>query len=152
HDEMVRDFLVGERFGARSNPVAVDPHAGERRGLAARRNQDVLCFDLSGALSLDRDASRTRDSAASLEARHLVLLEEEIDALRSAIDHSLLPLQHRREIEADLPDLDSVRAETLLGFVVALARFEHRLARDASDPEARSTERRIRFHTGDVEA
>ena len=84
--------------------------------------------------------------------RHLVLLEEHLHAAREVGDDLVLPLQHHGKVQGDTLYLYTVRGEGGLRLVVALTRFQERLARNAADAEAGASQRRLLLHAGDVHA
>ena len=144
-------LVVGEGLGAGADAVAVDLDAGQRGGLAAGGDDDVLGGDLDGAVFGFDDRAAGADEAGRAEvARDLVLLEEAVDAAGERIDDFVLAGEHRGEVEADVAGVDAVLGERVLGFGVALARFEQGLAGDAADAEAGAAEAVFFFDAGDV--
>src|SRR5262249_52000021 len=56
--------------------------------------------------------------------------------------------EHRREVEAEVADLDAVTTEAFLGQMIQLAGVEQRLTRDAADVEARPAQGRALLDAG----
>ena len=89
---------------------------------------------------------------APLRPRDLVLPEQELDALRVLPDDVVLALEHRREIERQLPDADAVRGRRVRRELVVLGRREQRLGRNAADVDARAAERLVHLDADGVQA
>src|SRR5437588_5789628 len=87
----------------------------------------------------------------AVHALHLVLAEEELDALRIGRDHLLLALQDARHVDGDLAlDLDAV----LLGLARRLQHLggvEHRLGGDAAAEQAGAPEPLVFLDAKDLE-
>jgi hypothetical protein len=124
--------------------------------LAPGRDEDVLRLDLRRVRTFDDDAkmlrsTRRHETTAALIPSHLVLLEQEGDAGRVLLHDDVLAREHFRQIELDARDVEAEERRTVLGVGEALARLEKRLARNASDSNARAPELRLELDARRVE-
>src|SRR6185503_5984246 len=90
--------------------------------------------------------------AEALGPGDLVLAEEELDALGVLTDDFVLALEHLREVESDLAELESMLRRVLPGEREVLARRQERLRWNASDVDAGSAERLVVLHANRIEA
>ena len=141
-EKLLRHLGEIERAGRRHDALFVDVDAGQPRHVRASGNDDVLGFERLrlAVVGLHLDLARRRDAACAVKRLDLVLLEQIFDAFDVTLDALLLVLEHRREIDARLADLDAHVAELVAGLLVKLRRIEHRLRRDAADIEASAAE------------
>ena len=102
--------------------LLVELEEGELDRYGAGGNDDVFCLVggdcLSGGPPRPPLVTSTTFPAlqrpAPLRPRDLVLPKQELDALRVLPHDVVLPLEHRREIERQLPDPDAVRRRGVL--------------------------------------
>src|SRR5690606_29895289 len=88
HHEPLGRLLVTERFGARTDAVAVEFNAAKRRRLTACGDDDVLSAQLDRFLfRLDHDLAAPGDASGATVAGDLILLEETVDAFGQTADH-----------------------------------------------------------------
>ncbi len=76
--EMAGNLVEFQPAGGRHDLLLIDLYAGERNGFGACGDDDVLRV-VAGAINVD--LARFSDAAGALEPRHLVLAEQEFDAL-----------------------------------------------------------------------
>ena len=151
-DEVGGDARDFERADVREDSVFVELEEGELDWYGAGGNDDVFCLVRGDCLlggAPRRAAARHLDHIpgaqrpAPLRPRDLVLAKQELDALRVLPDDVVLPLEHRVEIERQLPDPDAVRRRRVLSKLIMLGRRQQRLRRNAADVDARAAERLV---------
>ena len=93
------------------------------------------------------------DPPLALQPGHLVLAEQELDALHVGGDHLALARQHPAEVEPDIAvHQHAVVGELVPRLLVMLAGLQQRLGRDAADVEAGAAERRPLLHAAHLHA
>lgn len=108
-DELLGDLVQGDGAGAADDALLVNLQAGERGGLGAGGDQDVLADDagLAAIVELDLDLVLVDEGAGALEVLDTVLLEEELDTLCEAGDGGVLGLHQLGQVQLDVVDLDT---------------------------------------------
>ena len=105
-DHLLRDLLQRERARRAHDLLLVDLNAaaGEGRDLGAGRDDDVLAIDfgLAAVVELNGELRGRDERGGTLDVVYLVLLEENLDALRETGDSILLGLEHDREVKGDV--------------------------------------------------
>ena len=116
---------------------------GSGSDLGPGRDHDVLGGELlpAAAVELDLDPAGAVQPAGTLDRGHLVLAEQELDALGQLLDHLALLVLHGAEVELDGRHLDAVGVQAVARLGVELGRVEQRLGRDAADVQAGAAER-----------
>jgi hypothetical protein len=114
----------------------------------ARGDDDVLRLV---HLVADLDLARPGDRGPALQPGHLVLLEQELDALGVLADHLVLVGAHLRPIDLG-PDADPHLVEVLVRLVQHVGRVQQRLRRDAADIQAGAAQRLAPLDAGDLHA
>ncbi len=144
-DEMARNGRVREGLGAGADPITVELYSAELCDLAAGRDDYVIGSQLGrdAVPALDRQMPGSEKAGPAGVARDLVLLEEERHAGGVLLHHRVLALQHLGEVELHAGHVDSEHTQAVLRLLVALARLEERLARDAADSDAGAAELRL---------
>ncbi len=80
----------------------------------------------------------------------VVLLEEVANPVGQILDDLVFAGEHRRKVERQAVEADSVLLESLLGEMIELARIEHGLAGDTAYVQAGSTQGRALFNACDL--
>lgn len=108
-DHLLGDLLQGDGTGAADDALLVNLKAGERGGLGAGGDEDVLADDarLAAVVELDLDLVLVDEGAGALEVLDAVLLEEELDTLGEAGDGGVLGLHQVGQVQLDVVDLDT---------------------------------------------
>src|SRR6185295_13705477 len=94
--------------------------------------------------------SRAGHPGDALDADHLVLLEQEVDAAGVLVDDLAFPLLGAADVELRLADVDP-EPPRLADLVEHGGGVEERLGRDATAVEAGAAELRVLFDHGDLE-
>ena len=105
-------------------------------------DDDVFGADglLLAALVTDLDAAGQAQAREAVEGRHLVLLHQELDALRVLRHDLVLALLHVVEGEPHAGDLDAEVGEVSSSLLVVVGRHEELLGGDAPAQAARPAE------------
>ena len=111
---------------------------------------DFLGVRRRGAINAHTAGSKEPSMTAI--AGDFVFFEQLADAARQAGDDPLFAAEHGRQVEFDARQFHAVLGEAYASLVVAFARFEQRLARDAADAQAGAAERFFFFDAGDSQA
>ena len=132
HDHGRRHLVETQRVLAGDHAAAVDLEAGERLGIGAGREDDVLA---DVGLAVDGDLARTCEPALSLDDGDAAALDQAGEPLEETGDDAVL-------VAVDAGHVDAVEGGShaeLLGVarrVGDLGGVEQRLGRDAADVEA----------------
>ena len=125
----------------------------QRRHVGAGGDDDVLGADgLALAVIQDLDLAVADQAAEALQPRHLVLAEQELDALGEVRDHLVLAAHQGREVELDLAGLHAVLRQLVAGHRVEVRGLQQRLGRDAADIEAGAAEGAALLDAGGLQA
>jgi hypothetical protein len=113
----------------RVNEAAEKARSGGRMRQKTQGNETDLALDLglAAVVELDGDAVGVGKAGGALDVVDLVLLEEELDALRESADGVVLGLEHDGEVELDVGHVDAALGEFVLGLVVLVRVVEHGL-------------------------
>ena len=103
-------------------------------------------------LVTDLDLAGLGDRAPALEPVDLVLLEQELDALRVAVDGFLLVGQHLFPVDVRAQNLEAHLGEVLFGLVQHLGGVQKRLGRDAADVQAGAAQGAAALDAGGLQA
>ncbi len=154
NDQLLRHFRKRQRTGGADDPGLVDLDPGKARCVASCCDQDPLGLVASGIRTVGhRHLAGTVDTGGALQARHLVLLEKEIDACCQAVDDLVLAPHHLRQVELDAAKFDSQLAKAAAGRIgIMLRRVQQRFRRDASHIQAGAAEGRAFFNAGHAHA
>src|SRR5438445_3435556 len=133
-DDRLRHLVQGDSMVAVDDPIAIHLETGQRLGTRSGGDHQVLRIDCLAAV-LDHDLVFRLDDAFALKDRDLVLLEQELRAAPELVDHSLLPLQHRRPIDLPALGLDAERGGTM-DLVSQLRGMEERFGGNAAAVQA----------------
>ena len=98
------------------------------------------------------DLALSEDLADAVIGVDLVFLQQEGNAADIGVDHVLLVLHHRRQIELGLVHLDAQLLKTVVGLFEHFGRVQQRLGRDAADVEAGATVAGTLFDNGNLHA
>ena len=131
-----------------------DGDARKRRHLRSGGDQNLpgLQSRLFAFGRCDGDDAGVGDRAHALDIVHLVLAQQELDALGEVAHHLVLAPHHSRQVDRHFARLDAVLGEHMGCLVVELGRMQERLGRDAADVKARAAERAARFDAGRAHA
>jgi hypothetical protein len=146
-------LLQGDGTRARNDALLVNLEAGERRRLAACRDENVLADHarLAAVVELDLDRVLVLEGARALDVLDAVLLEQELDALGQAVDRLVLGLHQLLEVQLDVADLDAAVFRVVEDLVVEMRVVEERFRGDAADVEAGAAEGSALLDTCDLE-
>lgn len=152
-DEVFGDVVVAEGFGGGCDVFSVGLDTGEVGGAAAGGDDDIVGLQHVFFVAVfDGDLVGFGEAGMAVVAVDLVLFEEGVDAFGEGFDDFVFVFEHFGEVEFDVFDLDAEAGEVFAGFDVFFAGFEERLAGDAADAQAGSTEGGFLLDAGDVEA
>lgn len=143
-----------ERAGRRHHAVLVDLETRERGHLRASGDNDVLGLELSGA-ALEQVHAHGRgrgEAAGALDIVDLVLLEQALDTLRQGRDRVLLGLEHDRQVELDVANVNATALGVVQRRVVDMRVVEQRLGRNATHIQAGATESATVLNTRSTQA
>ena len=147
-----RHFGERERAGRVDDAPPVEGDPRQLDGAAARGDQDALRRErLRPPLARDLDRPGREDPPGPGEARHAVLAEQPLDALRQLAHDLVLALHHDGEVQPD-GGPDAVGGRVIAHEGEVLARVEQCLAGDAAHVQAGAAQRRVPFHAGDPQA
>ena len=136
---MLRHLGQFQRTGAVDDDLLVDSDPGQRRDRRPRRDHDIL---RAHGLATDLDAILAGEARATLKPRHLVLLEQILDAAGQLLDRVAALAVHRVEIEFDAGRLDAHLGHGAIRQCIEIfGRVQHRLRRNTADVEAGAAQR-----------
>jgi hypothetical protein len=136
------------------DPLAVRLEARNRAHDGARGDDDVARVDglLLPVLAFDDNFAGQSEPARALERRDLVLLHQELYALRVLRHDLVLALLHVGEGELHAGDLHAEVREPVLRLLVVVRRHQQLFRRDAAAQGARPAQALVLLHERDLEA
>ena len=141
-EELLRHFGKTERFGAADDDFAVKFHARQFHRNAARGDDDIFRFDLlrRSLVRLNGNFAGGGDRARALKGADLVQLHQAAHAGGELLHDFVFALEHDRQVEFHLVELDAVLGRFLFREGEVIARREERFARDAADVQTGAAE------------
>ena len=146
--QMGGNGVVGERFSAGADDLAIHLDARQHHTLAAHRQHDLgrLQFGRRAVGGRHDDLASPCQTSRAPIPHHLILGEQTVDALAEDRDNVLLALHHHGQIECHRTDLHAVVGQFGAGFFVFMARFKQRLGGDAAHAEAGAAKPILALH------
>ena len=134
--------------------LAVGLETGDGPHDRAGGDDDVPGVDglLLAALVRDLDRAGQAEAREAVEGRHLVLLHQELDALRILRHDLVLALLHVGEGEPHVGDLHAEVCQILPRLLVVVGRHQKLLRRDAPAQAARPAQTIVLLDDGDFES
>ena len=148
HRQSFRHGLEFKCAGRRDDLLLVDVDALELRHVGAGGDDDMSRLDCLGA---NTHLARCNDLSRAAEHRHLVLLEQEVDALGIAVDGLLLEAHHFAEVDGGRRN-DPHLGKAVPRLVIKLRGMQQCLRWNAADIQAGAAMRRPLFDNRDLEA
>ena len=134
-------------------PLLVDIDTGQRRNFRPCGDQDIVSgIGFGAAIAGHLDLAGLCDLRGTGNPGHLVLIEQETDALGQVFDHLVLACHQRFQIELHLADLDAVLRQMALRFLELFGRMQKCLGRNTADVQARAAPGAAFVDTGCLEA
>ena len=135
-----RNLFQFQRPRARDDGFLIRIHPRQRARHRPSRQHHILRLNHLRASVLHRHVHfvRAQELPPPFRVRHLILLEQSLDAFGQPRHRFTLMSHHRLHVDRDLTaERDSVFRHPMFRFLVLVARVQQRFARDAPDVQAR---------------
>jgi hypothetical protein len=144
-NEVLGNMRDPKRPDVREDALLVELEERQLHRKGAGGDDDVSRLIRRGSPGRAGDVHHIRggEGSPALGPRHLVLLEQELDAARILADHVILALQHLRQIELYSAQFDPVILRMAPRELEVFRAREERLGGNAADVHARAAERLV---------